>query len=127
NGRNLVHEIRECKTWNVICVDPEHLREKAWRDITASDTFLANIVYGCVDEAHLINEWGADFRPLFKHIGAFFRGRLPSSAFIVALAATLQPGSPSNAVCSSLGMPGDDFYLLRTSLVQKTRYELDLL
>ncbi|KAJ6555490.1 hypothetical protein B0H10DRAFT_2241392 [Mycena sp. CBHHK59/15] len=34
-GRNLVHEIRECKSWNVICVDPEHLRDKAWREITA--------------------------------------------------------------------------------------------
>ncbi|KAF8144095.1 P-loop containing nucleoside triphosphate hydrolase protein [Mycena galopus ATCC 62051] len=76
-GRNLVHEIRECKTWNVICVDPEHLRG---RQITSSDVFRANIVYGCTDEAHLIDEWGADFRPDFKHIGPFFRGRLPSSA-----------------------------------------------
>jgi superfamily II DNA helicase RecQ len=68
-GRNLVQEIGECKTWNVICVDPEHLRDKAWREITAYDVYRANVVYGCVDEAHLINEWGADFRPLFKHIG----------------------------------------------------------
>jgi superfamily II DNA helicase RecQ len=50
-GRNLVHEIRDCKTWSVICVDPEHLRDKAWRQITAWDVFRANIVYGCTDEA----------------------------------------------------------------------------
>jgi hypothetical protein len=37
-GRNLVKEIMECKTWNIICVDPEHLCNKAWREITASDT-----------------------------------------------------------------------------------------
>ncbi|KAJ7865477.1 hypothetical protein B0H14DRAFT_2573898 [Mycena olivaceomarginata] len=42
-GRNLVHEIRDCKTWNIICVDPEHLREKAWRQISAFDVFRANI------------------------------------------------------------------------------------
>jgi hypothetical protein len=61
-GRNLVQEIRECKTWNVISVNPEHLCDKAWREITADYVYRANIVYGCVDEAHLINEWGANFR-----------------------------------------------------------------
>ncbi|KAJ7114918.1 hypothetical protein C8R44DRAFT_740258 [Mycena epipterygia] len=45
-GRDLVLEIRECKTWNVICGDPEHLRDKAWREITACDIFRVNIVYG---------------------------------------------------------------------------------
>ncbi|KAJ6586289.1 P-loop containing nucleoside triphosphate hydrolase protein [Mycena vulgaris] len=96
-GRNLVHEIRECKTWNVICVDPEHLRDKAWREITAYDIYRADIVYGCVDEGHLINDWGAYFRPQFKHIGGFFRGRLTSSTSILALSATLQPGSATKS------------------------------
>ncbi|KAJ6552864.1 hypothetical protein B0H19DRAFT_949358, partial [Mycena capillaripes] len=114
-GRNLVRNIAVCKTWNVICVDPEHLREKAWRDITASEIFQANIVYGCVDEVHLINEWGVEFRPQFKHICSFFRGRLPSSASIMALSATLQSGAPSKNVCTSLGMLRDDYYVLRTS------------
>ncbi|KAJ6545717.1 P-loop containing nucleoside triphosphate hydrolase protein [Mycena capillaripes] len=114
-GRNLVRDIAECKTWNVICIDPEHLREKAWREITVSEVFRANIVYGCVDEAHLINEWGAEFRTQFKHVGSFFRGRLPSSASVMALSATLEPGAPSNNVCASLGMSRDDYYVLRTS------------
>jgi hypothetical protein len=38
NGRNLMQEITECKTWSIICVGPEHLGDKAWREITASDT-----------------------------------------------------------------------------------------
>ncbi|KAF8176409.1 P-loop containing nucleoside triphosphate hydrolase protein [Mycena galopus ATCC 62051] len=114
-GRNLVHEIRDCKTWNVICVDPEHLRDKAWRQITAWDVFRANTVYGCTDEAHLIDEWGADFRPDFKHIGPFFRGRLPSSASIMALSATVQPGAATKSICSSLGFSGDGFHLFRSS------------
>ncbi|KAF7364531.1 p-loop containing nucleoside triphosphate hydrolase protein [Mycena venus] len=114
-GHNLVQEIRECKTWNVICVDPEHLRDKAWREITADDVYRANIVYGCVDEAHLINEWGAEFRPPFKHIGRFFRGRLPSPTSIFALSATLQPGSATKSVLSSLGMLRDNFHVFRSS------------
>lgn len=114
-GRNLSAEIMQCKTWKVICVDPEHLRDKAWREITASETFRANIVYGCVDEGHLINEWGAGFRPQYKHIGTFFRGRLPSTASILALSATLQPGAPSESVCKSLGMSGNNFHVLRRS------------
>ncbi|KAJ7691685.1 hypothetical protein B0H14DRAFT_3531759 [Mycena olivaceomarginata] len=84
-GRNLVHEIRDCKTWNIICVGPEHLREKAWRQISAFDVFRA---YGCADEAHLINTWGAEFRPQFRHIGAFFNSCLPSSISVMALSAT---------------------------------------
>ncbi|KAF8193978.1 P-loop containing nucleoside triphosphate hydrolase protein [Mycena galopus ATCC 62051] len=115
DGRNLVHEIRECKTWNIICVDPEHLRDKSWRQITAYEIFSANVVYSCVDEAHLINQWGASFRPQFKHIGSFFRGRLPSSASIMALTATAQPGSHTNSICASLGFSGDDFHLYRAS------------
>ncbi|KAJ7125422.1 P-loop containing nucleoside triphosphate hydrolase protein, partial [Mycena epipterygia] len=115
HGRNLVRDIKECKTWSIVCVDPEHLRDKAWREISAFDIFRTNIVFGCVDEAHLINEWGPEFRPLFKHIGAFFRGRLPSSASIMALSATLQPGTPSDAICTTLGMSGDDFHIFRSS------------
>ncbi|KAJ7453181.1 P-loop containing nucleoside triphosphate hydrolase protein [Mycena latifolia] len=103
-GRNLVREIKECKTWNIICVDPEHLREKAWREISASDTVRANLVYGCVDEAHLINQWGAEFRPLFKHIGAFFRGHFSSSISIMAISATIQPGASTKSICDSLGI-----------------------
>ncbi|KAJ7173214.1 P-loop containing nucleoside triphosphate hydrolase protein [Mycena filopes] len=114
-GQNLVNEIQQCKTWNIVCVDPEHLREKAWRQISDSDTFRANIVFGCVDEIHLIDEWGADFRPHFRHIGQFFRGRLPSSASVLGLSATLLPGAPMTTICKSLGMSHDDFYLLRCS------------
>ncbi|KAJ7643163.1 hypothetical protein DFH06DRAFT_957987, partial [Mycena polygramma] len=97
-GRNLVHEIRDCKTWNVICVDPEHLRDKAWRKITEFDVYRANLVYGCTDEVHLINQWGLSFRPDFRHIGAFFTGRLPSSTSLMGLSATLQPGAATQSV-----------------------------
>ncbi|KAJ7696823.1 hypothetical protein B0H17DRAFT_929138, partial [Mycena rosella] len=67
------------------------------------------------DEAHLIKIWGADFRPDFKHIGGFFRGCLPSHVSIMALSATLLPGSATKSVFSSLGMFGDNFYIFRST------------
>ncbi|KAK7035129.1 hypothetical protein R3P38DRAFT_2402530, partial [Favolaschia claudopus] len=87
NKLNLVQIIEECKTYSIVCVDPEHLLNMSWRQIVASDTFRANVVYGCIDEVHLVNEWGESFRPQFKHIGAFLRGRPPSSVSIMGLSA----------------------------------------
>jgi len=61
-GIHLAGEIKECVKWQVICVDPEHLRDKEWREITEYSTFRANILFAFVDEVHLINEWGLSFR-----------------------------------------------------------------
>ncbi|KAJ7107204.1 P-loop containing nucleoside triphosphate hydrolase protein [Mycena crocata] len=127
-GRNLVLDIKQCKTWNIICVDPEHLRDKAWREISAYNTFRTNILFGCVDEAHLIDEWGAQFRPMFKHIGAFFRGRLPSSSSVMALSATIQTGAHMDSICHSLGLSGANFHLVRCSNERpNTQFIMELL
>lgn len=72
-------------------------------------------MYGCVDEVHLIRQWGAAFRPQFRHIGQFFRGRLPSTVSIMGLSATFYPGATTTNLCASLGMHGDNFYMLRCS------------
>ncbi|KAJ7208956.1 hypothetical protein GGX14DRAFT_633048 [Mycena pura] len=42
--------------------------------------------------AHLIDEWD-EFRPSFRHIGNFVRGRLPPHVSLPALTATLMPGA----------------------------------
>ena len=54
-------------------VDPEHLKDPKWRKITEWPVFQANIVFACVDEAHLIYKWGLDFRL------AFFGSQVESS------------------------------------------------
>jgi len=38
-GVHLAQEIMECIKWQVICVNPEHLHDKEWREITESLTF----------------------------------------------------------------------------------------
>ena len=114
-GLQLAKEIKECIRWQVVCVDPEHLRDKEWREITESPTFRTNVLFACVDEAHLINTWGLSFRPTFALIGTFLRGRFPGSISIVALTATLEPGAPTVSVCKSLGFFEGNFKLIRRS------------
>ncbi|KAJ7573395.1 P-loop containing nucleoside triphosphate hydrolase protein [Mycena floridula] len=91
--------IKECEKWQIICVSPERLGDAEWREIVDYQLFRDNVIFGIVDEVHLINEWGLDFRIAFSHIGIFLRGRFPSRAAIVGLTATLQPGPATTAVC----------------------------
>ncbi|PBK86780.1 P-loop containing nucleoside triphosphate hydrolase protein [Armillaria gallica] len=92
-GRDLTNEIATCESYQVICIDPKHILGLAWMKITNSDVFCKNIIFACIEEVHLKDEWGSSFRPAFKHIGTFLRGRLPSHISVFALFAMLQPGS----------------------------------
>ncbi|KAJ7290665.1 P-loop containing nucleoside triphosphate hydrolase protein [Mycena rebaudengoi] len=113
-NRNIASEIAECK-WPIVIVDPEHLIDKEWEKITDSPLFRENIAFLSVDEVHLIVSWGLEFRPAFRHIGEFARGRLPSTISVFGLTATLQPGAPTRAVCKSLGFQANHFHLQRRS------------
>ncbi|KAJ6524932.1 P-loop containing nucleoside triphosphate hydrolase protein [Mycena capillaripes] len=112
-GRKLADEIKVCTKWQVICVDPEHLKSKEWREIADAPTFRSKVLYVSIDEVHLIYEWGADFRVDFRLIGIFVRGRLPRSVSVVGLSATLAPGKDTTAVCQSLGLFEGRFHMIR--------------
>ncbi|EEB90233.1 hypothetical protein MPER_11582 [Moniliophthora perniciosa FA553] len=101
SGTKIVQDIIQSK-YQVVCVDPEHLREPDWYRIMNSTSFRSNVIFGCAEEAHLIDEWGSTFRPLFRHIGTFLRGRLPSSISRFALTATLQPGPSTTSLIEYL-------------------------
>jgi superfamily II DNA helicase RecQ len=113
-GTNLAIQIKECSKWQIICVDPEHLRDKEWRVIAESPIFRAHYLFTVIDEAHLIKLWGAEFRLVFKLIGLWVRGCLPPRS-VVALSATLAPGTDTTAVCESLGFYSKSFHLIRRS------------
>jgi superfamily II DNA helicase RecQ len=114
-GTRLAAEIKECIKWQVICVDPEHLRNKEWREMTEYSMFWANILFASIDKVHLIKEWGLAFCLAFGIIGAFLRGRFPSSISILGLTATLEPWSPTISVCKSLGFFEGNFTLIQRS------------
>ncbi|KAK7455874.1 hypothetical protein VKT23_010911 [Stygiomarasmius scandens] len=112
---NIILEIVNCERWQLVCLDPEHLTGKDWRTILESSKFLSNLVQSTVDEVHLINEWGRDFRIAFRLIGKFICGRLPSNASVVGLTATLLPGDPTSSICKSLGFFRGHFTLIHCS------------
>ena len=114
-GRKLSVEIKSCEKWSLVFVDPEHLKDPEWREITEWPVFRANIVFACVDEAHLIYEWCLDFRLAFLLIGTFFRGRLPTRTSVLALSATMQPGAHESFVLSALGFVRNTYILIRRS------------
>ncbi|KAJ7212698.1 P-loop containing nucleoside triphosphate hydrolase protein [Mycena pura] len=113
-GRNITSEIASC-LWPVVVIDPEHLMDKQWERITDCQLFRDNIALVSVDEAHLIDEWGGDFRPAFRHLGNFIRGRLPSGVSVSALTATIIPGLPTQTVCKTLGFIRGMFHMYRRS------------
>jgi superfamily II DNA helicase RecQ len=114
NSRNIAAEIAACH-WPIVVVDPEHLIDKDWERISDSPEFRENLAFGCVDETHLIDSWGPEFRPAFKQIGDFLKGRCPSRISVFALSATLEPGAVTRSVCKSLGFQRGMFHLYRRS------------
>jgi superfamily II DNA helicase RecQ len=60
--------------YDVIFINPEHLKQPEWKKICVDETFRDNVVFGTMDEAHLGDEWGHDFRKAFKLVGTFLRG-----------------------------------------------------
>ena len=114
-GIHLAEDIKECIRWQVVCVDPEHLRDREWREIMEYSTFQANILFACVDEVHLINECGLDFRLAFGTVGTFLRECFPALVSIVGLTEALEPGPPMVSVCKSLGFFEGNFKLIQRS------------
>lgn len=109
SGRSLWKEIAAGE-WALVCIDPEHLASKDWEYITNADLWRENIVFLCVDEIHLIYEWGEDFRPSFRHIGRFARGRCPPHISVFGLSATIEPGKPLATICSTMGFVHGHFH-----------------
>jgi superfamily II DNA helicase RecQ len=111
----LAREIKDCTKWQAVCVDPEHLRDKEWREISESPVFQANVLFTCINEVHLINEWGLSFRLALAGIGTFLWGCFPASICIVGLSAMLEAGLPTVSVCKSLGFFEGHFRLIQRS------------
>ncbi|KAG6824239.1 hypothetical protein H0H92_007585 [Tricholoma furcatifolium] len=110
-GHRLWKEIASGK-WPLVCVDPEHLTHKDWEYITNTDIWRLNISFFCVDEIHLVYEWGIDFRLAFRHIGMFARSRCPTDISIFGLSATLEPGLITSTICETMGFLSGHFYHL---------------
>ncbi|XP_019861738.1 PREDICTED: ATP-dependent DNA helicase Q1-like [Amphimedon queenslandica] len=74
--------------FQLIFLSPECLnRGRAWREILKSNIYQERVIAFVVDEAHLIKNWGDDYRPEFSKLGEI-GSLLPQQTNVMALTAT---------------------------------------
>ncbi|KAF5370439.1 hypothetical protein D9615_009741 [Tricholomella constricta] len=110
-GRNLWAEAQDCR-YQVITISPESLRSSEFDKLLADPTFYKRWGLLVVDEVHLIDEWGRDFRPLYQDIWSV-RSRGPDGLVVVALSATVEPGHQTDAIIRHLGFRKGKYFLDR--------------
>ena len=71
---------------DVLFISPERLTNPRFRDHVLGEV-LKRVGMFVVDEAHCISDWGHDFRPDYRRIGALVRS-LPDSVPVLATTAT---------------------------------------
>jgi len=103
--RDLVNEALSGK-YGLVIVSPEMLTSDRFKPLLTDPKFRNRLRLVFIDECHLVEEQGADFRPRYKEIGQL-RHRLPSSVPWVAVSATLPNDRTFDKVMISLGFnPG---------------------
>jgi ATP-dependent DNA helicase RecQ len=83
--RDILNGIR-ARAYTLVYVAPERFRSP--RFVEALREAAASIALVAIDEAHCISEWGHDFRPDYRRLGAIVRELAPR---VVALTATATP------------------------------------
>ena len=97
---------------DVLLVSPERLTNPSFRDSVMPD-LLGSIGMIVVDEAHCISDWGHDFRPDYRRIGAMIR-ELPPGTPVLATTATAN----SRVVADVAEQLGDDTLVIRGPLAR---------
>ncbi|KII90408.1 hypothetical protein PLICRDRAFT_60924, partial [Plicaturopsis crispa FD-325 SS-3] len=99
-GHNLWEDAKT-GTYQVILLSPESLSSAEFNSWTLDPNVRARWATTVVDEAHLVDEWGADFRPCFKDIWSV-RARSPDHTAMVGMSASVMPGRQTDAILRSL-------------------------
>lgn len=90
---------------------PESFQTPRFMGLLVEAHGMGNLCSIAIDEAHVIVEWGMDFRPSYLNLGEIIRGKLPSLPIIaVTASATSQVRS---AICTSLHLQ-DPLIILST-------------
>jgi len=105
--QRLFKDVLEGK-WALIIVSPEMLITPGFNQVLTDSFFQQHLSHIFVDECHLVNEQGSDFRPCYNLIG-LLRSRIPTHTPWIAVSATLPPGKCFDAVMESLGFHADNY------------------
>jgi superfamily II DNA helicase RecQ len=114
HGEDLWAKARTDSTVSMHIMNPEQLSSKGFETLLKDDDYLRRTCLLGVDEVHMINTWGLQFRKAFRQIG-FIRARFFDDTVVMALTATLRKGKPVQSVCNTLGFREGQFHLIRRS------------
>lgn len=92
----------EARTARAVLMGPEQIPTDEFEALTSHPAFRMRIALGVVEEAHVIDLWGDEFREAYKLI-ATLRARLPPWVTFVGLTATCRPGVQTAAVIKGMG------------------------
>ncbi|KAF9234428.1 P-loop containing nucleoside triphosphate hydrolase protein, partial [Melanogaster broomeanus] len=98
--RDLLDEIRRGK-WSATIWSPEKLTARGMDEILQDPSFRKNLVCLAIDEVHVVNQWGHDFRQAYSQIGVI-RKRIGHNVPILAATATLVEGPERNFLTHTL-------------------------
>ena len=87
----------------VLLLSPEQLISKRLEKLVNDSGFRKRVCLLGVDELHLLDTWGHDFRKAYLQI-EFMRARFESSLVMIAMTATLLPGNQTERVCKFVGL-----------------------
>jgi superfamily II DNA helicase RecQ len=96
-----------------ILVGPELAISPAFSRVCMTPEFQRRVALVAVDEAHLVQQWGSEFRPAYAQL-SLLRSRLPTNTPWFACSATLDAAT-LKALKQSVGF-NKDLQLIRTSV-----------
>ncbi|CAK5263211.1 unnamed protein product [Mycena citricolor] len=92
--------------YRLVCLGPETLKSSQFDEFILDGNVRARLGLFAVDELHLGDEWGADFRPDFRVI-ASMNARCPEHTTHLGLSASIEPGRQLRACIRLMGLrPG---------------------
>ena len=99
---------------SVLLLSPEMLSTPGFENMLQEKVFKERVFGLIVDEIHLLNTWGAGFRPMFLQIG-YIRARFPTHTILMGLTATLRKGRHTDSVLKFLGLDREKIHLIQRS------------
>lgn len=100
-ARKLYQEVAACQ-YQLVFATPEQEESEPFKKMIDSDMFKKNLRRHFVDEFHVIDDWGNDFREAYLRIGVT-RHLLGPRVSQIAMSATVCPGAQQKRLLENLG------------------------
>lgn len=111
-SKELLSEVQEGKYTHIL-IGPELAISPAFSKVCTTPEFQKRVTLVAVDEAHLVQQWGSEFRPAYAQL-SLLRSRLPLNTPWFACSATLDAATLEE-LKKSIGFT-EDLQLIRTSV-----------